>query len=760
MSILIGSARDDRLTGTAGSDTLLGLGGRDLLAGGAGADFLAGGSGNDILAGGAGADILTGGLGDDLYDGVDALDGLVERAGGGFDTIRSAVLQSLAGFDAIEGLVWTGAAAATLVGNDAGNRLTSLAAGADTLDGGAGDDTLDGGAGADRLVGGAGNDRYLWAAGDIVVEAAAGGFDILQGLARSLAGFANVEALIYTGTTGARLTGTASADALRGGSGADRVQGGAGADLLIGGAGADTVQGGAGADTLSGGATLAGADFRLDLGDGAADRLEGGAGNDVYQVFDAADRIVETAAGGLRDLVVVNGRQWSGAASRFVEGIVVLAPGGAVVGGTAGDDSILGGAGADLLDGGAGRDTIAGGWSATATDSAADTLAGGAGNDVLISLAGVTARPGAEVELYGGVGDDLLVLSNGGTYAGWDAGGVDQVVLVGPFGGSTVDLSALRGVEVINMAGGTGPASELNPLPFAAARAAVIAVSQLTPAPLGSFPLDRAPQDLIATADPTLIYGNVFENDIRARAGNETVIGAGGSDTLFGDAGDDLLVATFLDPFVQSNEASNVLFGGAGNDTLVAGAFAAAVLPGASLRGDTLTGGSGADDLQVRAALGGNAVSELGFNGSGVFGWMTAAVIADFETGVDDFVYLADDVGDGDTVIEGAAVLDGPGGFAPTAELVILRTDLAVAGAELRGVDAALFTAVIGSATGNIAVNRTMMIVVDNGTSSAVFQFVSTNGDASVSADELFMLAMFDGTTGLTAADFALSSFV
>jgi Ca2+-binding RTX toxin-like protein len=759
MSILIGTGGADRLIGSGAGDTLVGRAGNDLLSGAAGADFLSGGAGRDTLTGGTGGDILDGGFGDDLYDGVDLADLVVEGDGGGFDTIRSAALRSLGSLAFVEGLVWTGTGAAALTGNAAANRLTSLSAGADTIDGGEGNDTLDGGAGADRMIGGAGDDRFLWTAGDTIVEAPGGGFDTVQGLLRSLAGLAGVEALIHTGTAAASRSGTGGNDWLRGGSGNDTVSGLAGNDVLIGGAGTDRVLGGGGADTLSGGALSAAADFRLDLGDGRGDVLEGGAGNDAYHVFDTADRAVETATGGQRDIVFVHGPQWSAASSPFVEAIVVLSAA-AVVTGSAGNDSLLGGLGDDLLDGGGGNDTIAGGWAATATPAGrdGDTLAGGAGNDVLIALRGLTGAAGAATALFGGIGDDIYVLSDAGRYTGTDSGGRDQVVLVGPFSLSTANLSGMRGIDVIHLTGGTGPATELDPAARIAGSQAVVAMAALAGQPVGTFPIDRAPQNLIATDDATTIYGNVFENEILARGGNDTVIGAGGSDTLFGGDGNDLLVATFLDVTIQSNEGSNVLYGGAGNDTLVAGTFVEPqVAPMA--RGDTLSGGAGADRFEVRQAVSSNGVIELA-TGSGVFGWTTAALIADFQTGVDDFVFLASQVGDGDTVIEGAVVATGPGGFGSDAELIIIRSDAATGDLrDLRAIDAAPLAAAIGSAATPFAASQTALIVVDNGQSSAIFLFQSADGNAALSADELFMLAMVDGVTNLTAADFALSDF-
>jgi Ca2+-binding RTX toxin-like protein len=149
-----------------------------------------GGAGNDTLNGGEGADTLNGGAGDDRYTLEDALDTVVEEAGGGNDLVQAAFSFTLAANIERGGLLGTGnfsitgsADANRLDGNaganvlDGGGGADTLLGldGADQLRGGEGTDTLEGGLGADTLTGGAGNDRFVYraieeVAGDVVAD--------------------------------------------------------------------------------------------------------------------------------------------------------------------------------------------------------------------------------------------------------------------------------------------------------------------------------------------------------------------------------------------------------------------------------------------------------------------------------------------------------------------------------------------------------------------------------------------------------------
>jgi len=149
----------DALVGSGFADMLLGDAEANRLQGGGGQDMLTGGAGNDTLEGGAGNDTMSGGMGGDTYLVEQAGDVVVERSGGGTDTVLTT-LATLALASQLEALAFIGSGAFAGTGNAASNRITG-GLGADTLSGLGGNDVLRGGGGADVLLGGAGTDRFV-----------------------------------------------------------------------------------------------------------------------------------------------------------------------------------------------------------------------------------------------------------------------------------------------------------------------------------------------------------------------------------------------------------------------------------------------------------------------------------------------------------------------------------------------------------------------------------------------------------------------
>ena len=153
--------------------------------GGADDDVFIGSVEADRLDGGEGRDTLVGGNGDDLYIVDDGLDGVVERAAGGVDTVVASVDVTLA--DHVEDLNLSGSAFwgrgnerdNRIVGTEKANKLKGYE-GDDVLDGKAGDDRMYGYQDADTLDGGDGNDEINAGDGDDDIDGG-NGDDIMRG---------------------------------------------------------------------------------------------------------------------------------------------------------------------------------------------------------------------------------------------------------------------------------------------------------------------------------------------------------------------------------------------------------------------------------------------------------------------------------------------------------------------------------------------------------------------------------------------------
>ena len=214
------------LIATPGNDSVYGTAVADKIWGGYGNDSLDGGAGADTLLGGPGYDTLVGGDGDDTYM-LDATDlypyeTIVEAAGGGTDTIvfipSASLIASGSLFANVENGSLGGPGALDLYGNALDNRLTGNDS-ASRLDGGAGDDTLSGGRANDTY--------FVDGPGDVIVEAADGGYDLVQSTGDYTLG-ANIEELLLSSVG---VTGTGNA--------LDNVISTFGGDTLLGAGGQD-----------------------------------------------------------------------------------------------------------------------------------------------------------------------------------------------------------------------------------------------------------------------------------------------------------------------------------------------------------------------------------------------------------------------------------------------------------------------------------------------------------------------------------------
>jgi Ca2+-binding RTX toxin-like protein len=248
--------------GTPQNDTIIGNDNEN--------DRLVGLAGDDFLDGRSGADQMEGGLGNDTFVVDDENDLVIELAGEGTDSVNTSRSSYTLGAN-LEFLIYFGTAAFTGTGNSLDNFIQGRAAadvlfgldgedslfgleGDDRLEGGTGNDFLVGGTGADLMIGGLGSDIYFVdETGDVVLEnQGEGEADEVRSSLSFYQLAANVEKLIYTGS---------SASTLRGNSGSNEITGGAAGDLLLlQDGGVDVALGGGGSDQFYYGAAFTSAD--------------------------------------------------------------------------------------------------------------------------------------------------------------------------------------------------------------------------------------------------------------------------------------------------------------------------------------------------------------------------------------------------------------------------------------------------------------------------------------------------------------------
>jgi Ca2+-binding RTX toxin-like protein len=319
------------------AQTMSGLEGNDTLDGSAARDTLLGGEGDDVILGRAGNDSMEGGNGNDSYYVEQALDEVVEAAGGtsgtqdivyaGVNFTLTANVEYGFSYGATTALTGNASANALLaVYSEAGVTLNGLAGNDtfygsnfnDTLNGGDNDDLFFGLLGNDSSIGGAGNDTYfLQQAGDVAVEAAGQGTDVvyaafdytlsdhfetlfIHGGAQSATGNAADNTLVGSYLAGVNLT-------LNGAGGNDRIISTTGNDQIFGGTGNDTLTGDAGDDTFFYNAAGLGIDTITDFsaGAGLGDRINV---SSVFASF-AAVTAAATQAGGNTTITASAGNQ-------------------------------------------------------------------------------------------------------------------------------------------------------------------------------------------------------------------------------------------------------------------------------------------------------------------------------------------------------------------------------------------------------------------------------------------------------------------
>ncbi|MCC7036792.1 MAG: calcium-binding protein, partial [Alphaproteobacteria bacterium] len=289
--------------------------------GNAGVNTLQGNAGNNTLDSRGGDDTLAGGAGNDVYVIDGAAVTIIENAGEGIDTVRTAFTHVLQ--DEVENLVLTGTAAADATGNALEKSLTGNNAA----------NTLDGGAGADVMAGGAGDDVYFVDSdGDRTSDT--GGFDVVFATDASHTLGQGLENLTLLGTMDTNGTGNNLRNVITGNDGGNSLNGMQGADTMI-----------------------------------------GGLGNDSYTVDSAADVVIENIDEGTDtvfssgtytlsqdvDNLTLTGTLALNGTGNALANVITGNSSANVIYGRGGDDFISGGAGNDVLYGELGDDTLTGG---------------------------------------------------------------------------------------------------------------------------------------------------------------------------------------------------------------------------------------------------------------------------------------------------------------------------------------------------------------------------------------------------------------
>ncbi len=559
MAIINGTAANNFLSGTALADVISGLDGNDTLYGQGGDDQLFGGNGNDVLNGGTGADVMDGGDGNDTISVDNAGD--VVSGGTGTDLVQvtlAAGVFVLAGD--VENATAMGATLINLQGNGLDNVLTGNT-GSNQLFGAGGNDTLNGGIGADYMEGGADDDTYVVDnVGDTVVEAAAGGTDLVQ----------------VTLTSGIYTLGAEVENGQVMGSSAASIVGNTMDNYLTGSGGANTLSGLGGNDTLDGGA--------------GNDRLIGGIGDDLYIVNVAGDVIVEATGEGtdhvqvaftsagtytLSDYIetatVTSGAQGVNITGNFQANVLTGSALNNVLSGGGGNDTLEGLSGNDTLDGGAGTDrAIINGNFADFLITAAPS--GLAGDIQLKSLTQTIIIRGVEVLQFND-GDqvvaDLSIPTNG-----------DDILNVGP----SLSINALAGNDtVVGTAGNdTIDGGKGNDLMSGGLGDDVYYLDSLTDSPVenpgggtdsiylsvasGTYVLPTEVEriEVTSTGAVNVIGHNTTGNTITGGSGaniltggtqNDTLDGGLGNDTFIGGLGDDLYVVNAAGDVITENAA-------------------------------------------------------------------------------------------------------------------------------------------------------------------------------------------------------------
>lgn len=304
--------------------------------------------------------------------------------------------------------------------------------------------------------------------------------------------------------------------------------------------------------------------------------------------------------------------------------------------GLGGNDRLNGGINTDRLDGGTGTDTadysniVLGGTTyigATAgvnihLDIAGVQNTGGAGLDTLVSIEDLIGTNFND-RLTGNGGNNVLSGLNGNDILVGN-GGADQL-----FGGNGNEyLNGGTGNDVLNGGAGIDYADYTNGSnqgqAFIGATSGVtVDLNMIGQQNTGGAGLDTLVgiENINATNFDDILIGNVSNNKLLGKGGDDFLDGLFGNDTLDGGDGNDKLLGYFGNDTLNGENGNDTLNGENDNDTLNGGSG-----------DDTLIGGGGADHLTGGAGQNVFVYQELSDSLAGA----SRDIIADFSSSFDD----------------------------------------------------------------------------------------------------------------------------
>jgi hypothetical protein len=259
-----------------------------------------------------------------------------------------------------------------------------------------------------------------------------------------------------------------------------------------------------------------------------------------------------------------------------------------------------------------------------------------------------------------------------------------------------------------------------------------------------------------------MLSGNAAANTLNGGAGNDTLNGGAGADSLIGGLGDDTFIVDNSGDSVSENS-------GEGTDTVQAALTytLTANVENLTLSGIAAINGTGNELANVLVgntaanALDGGAGADILLGGLGsdtfVFGTVAGGAdkTLDFVSATDRLQFLDGsaglNIGNGDHSIGNATIISGHGGFAASAELVVVTADI------VGGITAGKAATDIGSAASSYAVGDIRLFAVDNGADSAVYLFKSAGADAVVSVAELTLVGVLQGTAQTAVGDYVFA---